>query len=378
MKHTLLATVAAALAATALASSGDAPWDRYRGEMPPPVVPADNPWSEAKFQLGRRLFHDPVLSMDGHTSCASCHIQSLAFADGRRVSPGATGQFTARNSQGLVNAAWHTTLTWANPAVLSIEQQMELPLFGDNPIEMGMGEHNVGAALQRLRDDAGYATAFSEAFGEAADPLTMDNVIKAIASFVRGIVSAESRFDQHQRGELQLEDAELRGKELFFGEKARCHHCHGGFNFNDQVNYAGLTNVAMPFHNTGQYALDDTGAYPEPNRGLFETTGDAADMGAFRAPSLRNVAVTRPYMHDGSVPTLAEVLEIYAAGGRVTELGRRAGDGRQNPHRSELLAGIALTAQDRADLLAFLHTLTDQEVLHSPRFAPPAQQETSP
>lgn len=377
----------AGLAPAAPSGVAEAPWDFYRDELPPPAVPADNPWTEAKFVLGRRLFHDPALSVNGTKSCASCHFQALAFSDGRGISLGATGELNHRNSQGLVNVAWNATLTWANPTLLTLEQQIVIPLFGHDPVEMGLDGHSVQAMLARLREDADYVEGFRAAFGrddgdgagagagagrdDGDDPVTSANVVKALASFMRGIVSAESRFDRHRRGELELTAAELRGKELFFGEQAGCHRCHGSFNFNDQMAFAGAR-PDTPFHNMGLYDVDGRGGYPAPNRGLFEHSNRAADMGAFRAPSLRNVVVTAPYMHDGSVATLAEVLEIYAAGGRMVESGPHPGDGRRNAHRSELMAAIRLSAQDRADLLAFLGTLTDECVLHSPRFADPA------
>lgn len=358
------------------AAPGDAaaPWEKYRGELPVPVVPRDNPWSEAKFQLGRRLFYDTRLSANGTLSCASCHLQALAFSDGRAVSPGATGEATHRNSQGLVNVAWHATLTWANPAVVSIEQQIAIPLLSDDPVEMGMNDHNTAAVLQRLRGDRSYRRDFQQAFANAAgDAVTLQHVVQALASFVRGIVSAESRYDQFQRGQVEFTPAEQRGMQLFFGETAECHHCHGSFNFNDQVSYEGARDVEIPFHNTGLYNIDGKGGYPAPNRGVFESTGRNEDMGAFRAPSLRNVAVTGPYMHDGSVATLAEVVGLYADGGRWIESGRLAGDGRGNPHRSDLIGAISLSDEDRADLVAFLNTLTDECLLHSPRFADPAR-----
>jgi cytochrome c peroxidase len=156
------------------------------------------------------------------------------------------------------------------------------------------------------------------------------------------------------------------------GEKAECFHCHGSFNFNDQVRYVGLSQVDTPFHNTGLYNIDGKGGFPFPNRGLFEATTNPKDMGAFRAPSLRNVAVTAPYMHDGSVATLEEVLDFYAAGGRVIRSGLYAGDGRVNPYKSGLVNQINLTEQDKADLVAFLKTLTDQGFLTNPRFSKPA------
>ncbi|WP_428717355.1 hypothetical protein [Undibacterium curvum] len=155
------------------------------------------------------------------------------------------------------------------------------------------------------------------------------------------------------------------------GEKAECFHCHGSFNFNDQVKFKGLSQVDTPFHNTGLYNIDGKGGFPFPNRGLFESTLRAQDMGAFRAPSLRNVAVTAPYMHDGSIATLKEVLDFYAAGGRHITTGIYAGDGRTNPYKSDLITRINLSEQDKSDLIDFLGTLTDDKFLRNPRFSNP-------
>jgi len=339
--------------------------------VPAPRVPADNPMSEAKFQLGRHLFYDPRLSGNGTLSCASCHKQSLAFTDGRAVATGSTGDHTARSAQPIANSAWHATYTWANPALVSLERQMEVPLFGVDPVEMGVTDANRPVILGRLGADPDYPRWFGEAFPDAAEPLTFANIIKAVAAFQRGVVSVSSRYDRYLQGEVTFTESEARGRDLFFGERAECHHCHGSFNFNDQVVHAESRVVETPFHNTGLYNIDGKGGFPFPNRGRFEFTGAPADMGAFRAPSLRNVAVTAPYMHDGSIATLAEVVELYSQGGRVVKGGPNAGDGRRNPYKSSLIVGIGLDAQEKRDMLAFLNTLTDETLLTSPRYGDP-------
>lgn len=343
-------------------------------DFPEPRVPGDNPMSAAKVDLGRHLFYDRRLSGNGRMSCAGCHDQKRAFTDGRAVAVGSTGQRTARNAQHLGNVAWHATYTWANPALVSLESQMLVPLFGEDPVEMGVNDLNREAVLQRLRDDPATVVRFRRAFPGQEQPLHFANVARAIAAFQRTLVSADSRYDRWQRGELRLTAAEERGRDLFFGERAECFHCHAGFNFNDQVVHARSREVDTPFHNTGQYDLDGRGAYPAPNRGVFEITGNAEDMGAFRAPSLRNVAVTAPYMHDGSVPTLAAVLRNYAAGGRHTRNGPLAGDGRRNPFKSELIGRIDLSRRNRADLVAFLKTLTDTCFLARPGLGDPSRE----
>ncbi|MBP2232611.1 cytochrome c peroxidase [Azospirillum agricola] len=343
--------------------------------VPEPRVPADNPMSAAKVELGRRLFYDTRLSGNGTIACASCHLQARAFTDGRALAPGSTGALTHRNPQALANGAWNATYTWANPALVSLERQMEVPLFGDDPIEMGVTDANRAEILERLRLDPVYPPLFRQSFPEAAEPLTMATVIKAVAAFQRSIVSVDSRYDRYLQGKAALSDPETRGMNLFFGERAECHHCHGSFNFNDQVVHARTREVETLFHNTGLYNLDGAGAYPFPNRGLFEFTARPEDMGAFRAPSLRNVAVTGPYMHDGSIATLAAVIDAYSDGGRAIRSGALKGDGRLNPHKSGLIARIGLTPQEKRDLLAFLGTLTDETLLTDPRWSDPWQAE---
>lgn len=348
---------------------------QWRWELPAhfpvPKVPESNPMSEAKVDLGRHLFYDRRLSGNGTQSCASCHHQDKAFTDGLGTAIGSTGMAHPRGAQGLANVAYHATLTWANPSLVTLEKQMEVPLFGDDPVEMGVNDHNRAEVLARLHAEPVYAAKFAAAFPEAAQPMGWGQVIQAIASFQRTLLSGHSRYDQYLQGKAQLTVPETRGMALFFGEKAECFHCHGSFNFNDQIVHAASRMVETPFHNTGLYNLGGTGAFPEHNRGVFELTALVKDMGAFRAPSLRNVEVTAPYMHDGSVATLEAVLDFYADGGRRIASGPYAGDGRLNPHKSELISLIDLNAQDKSDLVAFLKTLTDHDFLQNPRHSDP-------
>lgn len=337
----------------------------------PPRVPADNAMSAAKVELGRRLFYEPRLSGNGTLACAGCHAQASAFTDNRALARGSTGEVHPRNSIALTNVAYRTTLNWARPDVTTLEQQMLAPLFGTAPVEMGVDDSNRDAVLGRLRRDDGYAQRFAAAFG-GASPVTWDNVVKAIAAFERTLISADSRYDQAQRGAITFSATEERGRVLFFGDQALCSRCHGGPDFNDQFADSTSATRATPFHNTGLFNIGGTGAYPAPNRGVFETTGLADDMGRFRAPSLRNVALTAPYMHDGSIGTLQEVLATYAAGGRNVSNGLYAGDGRANPFKDPLVAQMRLSEQDQSDLVAFLQTLTDESFVTNPTFAAPA------
>lgn len=339
--------------------------------FPAPVIPTTNPLSDEKIALGRQLFYDKRLSGNGTQSCASCHHQDKAFTDGKTLAVGSTGDIHPRNSQGLANVVYHATLTWANPALTELERQMEVPMFGDNPVEMGINDGNKQEVLGRFKSDAAVLKLFQSAFPRDADPVSFSNIIAAIASFERILISNDSKYDQFIRKETTLSVSEARGMNLFMGETAECFHCHGSFNFNDQTKYQGLSQVDTPFHNTGLYNIDGRGGFPFPNRGLFEFTSKAQDMGAFRAPSLRNVAVTGPYMHDGSIATLKEVLDFYAAGGRHITSGIYAGDGRVNPYKSDLITRINLSEQDKVDLVNFLNTLTDEKFLKNPKFASP-------
>lgn len=345
-------------------------WDLPRG-VPMPVVPADNPQTEATFQLGRHLFYDPILSGNQTQSCASCHLQDLAFTDGLARAVGSTGEVHPRGSMSLANMAWTPRLTWANPLLDSLERQAMLPIFGEEPIvELGMAGREV-ELLERLRTHDTYPDLFARAFPEDDDPITVWSLVRALAAFQRGLVSWDSPWDRYLRGEGALTEAQQAGAELFFSERLECFHCHGGSNFTDTVLHTGLVEAEVAFHNTGLYNLDGEGAYPPENPGVLEITGRASDMGRFRAPTLRNIAVTAPYFHDGSAATLDDVIDHYAAGGRRIDEGPFAGDGSLSPLKSEFLVGFVLTDDEREHLKAFLDALTDETFLTSPRFADP-------
>jgi len=339
--------------------------------FPQPKVPGTNPMTEGKVAIGHRLFYDKRLSGNGTQSCSSCHLPELGFTDGKTTPVGSTGETLPRNSPSIINSAYHRSFTWANPALTSLESQMAVPLFGTNPVEMGVNDRNRKKVINRIRAGGWYRKHFPRVFSQGKQPITWNNVIRSISAFQRSLVSGTSKYDRFLRGKAELEANERRGLGLFMGEKGECSHCHGSFIFEDQATYLGAPNERAKFHNTGLYNLGGTGAYPAPNRGVFEITGKQKDMGAFRAPSLRNVARTAPYMHDGSVATLRDVVDIYAAGGRVIEDGPYAGDGRKNPHKDPLISGINLSEKDREDIVAFLKTLTEKDFSKDPRFNNP-------
>ncbi len=374
-----LAALAAGCGEETPSAAPDAGVAGYVWALPPgfpePSVPADNPMTEARVELGRHLFYDARLSGNGTQACASCHEQARAFTDGRAVAEGSTGAMHPRNSQTLANVVYNATLTWANPGLVALERQIVIPMFGDAPVELGIAGHEE-AVLDRFRADPLYVDLFAAAFPEDVagdvDPVRFERVVDGLACFLRTMISGDSPFDRHAAGDGEaLSLAARRGMALFFSERLECHHCHGGFNFTQSTVHAGQVFPEQPFHNTGLYDVDGEGAYPADNTGLFEITGRPEDMGRFRAPTLRNVAVTGPYMHDGSVETLEEVVAIYAAGGRLVEDGPLAGDGRGNRYKSGFVGGFALTDGEKADLVAFLESLTDESFLTDPRFADP-------
>lgn len=314
-----------------LASAGESDynWNLPKG-FPKPRVPADNPMSAAKVELGRYLFYDMRLSANGKSSCGTCHKQELAFTDGRGVGVGATGEKHPRGPMSLVNVAYGEYLTWNNPEMKSLEDQALVPMFGEHPVELGLKE---GDALPKLlRADSRYQGLFEKAFPDTSDPFTVGNTVKAIASFERSIISGRSPYDRYhyQREDDAVSDSAKRGEIIFFSTHVSCFRCHGGFNFSGGEG---------PFHNTGV----------------------SADTGKFKAPTLRNIALTAPYMHDGSMATLEDVVSHYAAGGRVHD----------NPSKDPLIGGFPLTDENRRDLIEFLRSLSDDALLRDPRFSNP-------
>ncbi len=362
----------------ALAASGCARETPYEWHLPPafpqPRVPEDNALTVEKVELGRHLFYDKRLSANGTQACASCHRQSHAFSEDAAIATGSTGQKHHRNSMALVNVAYTSTFTWAHSGITTIEQHVLLPLFGDKPVEMGAAGHEK-QILARLRDDAAYSELFASAFPGARERVTFDNVAKALASFVRTLISFDSPFDRYAYyGEdAALTAAQVRGMNLFMSERLECAHCHAGFNFSQFVTHESAAVVERAFHVTGLYPYSET-YVSGADYGLFAVTGQVADKDRFKAPTLRNIERSAPYMHDGSLATLNDVIDFYAAGGRVLTDGPRPGDGRAHPAKNPFIKGFTLTAQERQDLLDFLASLTDDKFLNNAEFAAPNAQ----
>ena len=341
-------------------------------DFPAPAVPEENPMSAAKVELGRHLFYDKRLSGNGTFSCGSCHDQAKGFADGMPTPKGSTGDQVARNAMSLANVAYMPTYTWANPNLLHLEEQARVPIFGEHPVELG-ATGNEDAILARFQDDADYRERFAAAFPDDEEPINLDNIVYAIASFERTLISGDSPYDHYLYGAEAdaISEGAKRGFALFFSERLECYHCHAGLNLAAAFFAEASTQRELVFFNNGLYNIDGEGGYPLPNVGLFEFTGEASDMGRFRAPSLRNVEVTGPYMHDGSIETLEEVIDFYAAGGRELVDGPYAGDGRMNPYKDPLVRGFDITPEEKLDLLEFLESFTDETFLSDPAFSDP-------
>ena len=307
----------------------------------PPIIPNDNPLTEEGIALGKKLFFERRLSKSNAKSCASCHNPSNAFTDIAQFSVGVDGQIGVRNSMPLFNLAWNfgDRFAWDGKE-LGLERQALEPVR--NPIELHGDWTEIASKLQQ---DAEYPTLFLQAFGTSEIDSTL--ITKAIAQFERTLISGNSRFDQHLLGNSDLTPQELNGFDIYLREdKGDCFHCHG-----IGTNPLWTDN---DFHNNG---LDETFS----DLGLGAITGDPNDNGKFRTPSLRNLIFTAPYMHDGRFATLDEVIDHYSEGIKISStldpLIKQADQG-----------GVQLSAQDKADLKAFLLTLTDNDFVNNPAF----------
>ena len=289
------------------------------------VVPADNPMTKEKVDLGRLLFFDKRLSKDNTIACATCHMTEHAFTDGMPVSKGIKGQKGGRSAPTVINRAFSTVQFWDGRAA-TVEEQAVGPLV--NPIEHGFANH--AELVKKLNKIKGYKVAFRHVFGT---DVTREGIGKAIAAFERTVLSGNSRSDQYdtEGNEDALSESEKRGLALF-RDKARCTKCHSGFNFSDEK-----------FHNLG-IGMDA----PSPDFGRFEVTRKEEDKGSFKTPTLREIALTAPYMHDGRFKTLDEVVNFYNKGGI------------KNSFQDSLILPLDLTEEEKKDIVAFLHSLNGE------------------
>jgi cytochrome c peroxidase len=318
------------------------------------IVPAGNPLTTGKVELGRSLFFDPRLSYNGTVSCATCHPPAFAFTDGLKVSSGINSQTGNRNAPTLLNRAFSTDQFWDGRAD-SLEAQATGPMI--NHVEMGMPD--LEFVVKRLQGISDYGSWFKKVFGRE---MNIEDIARAIASFERTLVSGNSPFDRYKAGDSSAIDASAkRGLELFEG-KARCNQCHSGVLFTDEK-----------YHNLGiDWDADMI------DLGRYLVTGRADEIGAFKTPTLREIALTAPYMHDGSLATLEETIEFYDRGGNANpfldvEMRRPTRSMDQilafyeDKTESEPegdLAKLNLTSRDRADLVNFMRTLGGQGWQH--------------
>lgn len=305
-------------------------WHLPRG-FPTPFVPPGNPMSDAKVALGKRLFFERRLSATGKYSCASCHDPARSFTDGRPVAIGATGAALPHSAMALINVAYNVSFGWTEPQLGSLESQMLEPLLNRHPVELGLAGHQQAAA-RALAADPSYATSFAAVFRDEGPPVTFDHIVKAIAAFERTLISGNSPFDRYVFGGQHdaLTPEAKQGMALFFSPRAGCSACHSGFNFSG--------NWRDSDGPTGEASFASNGATEQP----------------MRVPTLRNIALTAPYMHDGRFPTLEAVVDHYA---QVAEKARsESGGGREIDSR---LRTFDLTRAEQSELIVFLKSLTD-------------------
>ena len=320
-------------------------------ELPAEVMamqmPEDNPLTVAGVELGRRLFFDPILSLDSTQACVNCHQQHLAFTDGQALSLGVKGLAGSRNAMSLVNVGlYYDGLFW-DGRVATLEEQSLHPITDERELAA-----NWPLILGRLRNHPDYSEQFKLAF-DLRDVQAIDSIhiARALAQFERTLVSFNSKFDQVQQGLAEFTLSEQRGWAIFFDASpdlphAECNHCHVDPLF-----------TTLAFENNGVEVVTGLEAYQDKGRGAI--TGNVYDNGKFRVPTLRNITLTAPYMHDGRFQTLEEVIDHYVSGGHFSE--------NVSPNVREL----NLSAADKADLLAFLYTLTDTTFVHNPAFSNP-------
>ncbi|MBP8238938.1 MAG: cytochrome-c peroxidase [Saprospiraceae bacterium] len=326
------------------------PYTLKIGDFPTPDLPTDNKLMVAGVQLGRMLFYEPLLSKDGSQACADCHKQQDAFSDIRQFSVGVAGLPGKRQAMAVMNLAWHQNGLFWDGRAPKVRDQALKPI--QDPLEMNETLPSVVAKLSATKK---YTDQFIRAFGDAA--VTSERMGLALEQFMLTMVSSNSKYDQHLRGAATLTAAEERGRVLFFTEfdpfgsakGAECFHCHGGHNFtNDEFMNNGLdTDASMT------------------DEGRKKVTNDPADRGRFKVPSLRNIALTPPYMHDGRFATLESVIDHYDHGVKNSATIEFILQYNLQP------GGLQMTAQAKSDLIAFLKTLTDADFLGNTAYAKP-------
>ena len=299
--------------------------------FPDPNIPDDNKLTRSRIALGKQIFYDPILSKDSSRSCGSCHNQYLAFADSSDVSFGIEQRAGTRNSPSIANVAYQKALL-REGGVPTLEMQVLVPIQDHNEFN-----YNMLLIVDRMKRIPAYVEAAQKAYNREIDPFV---ITRSIAAFERTLLSGNSPFDQwfYQKKNNAVGETVIRGYSLFTSDRLNCIKCHNGFLFTDQS-----------FTNNGLYV-------DYPDSGRIRLTGFDVDRAVFKVPSLRNVGLTAPYMHDGSLKSLDAVIDHYQTGGKA------------HPNKSIFLKSFMLSAQERLELLAFLNSLTDLEFIKNPEF----------
>jgi cytochrome c peroxidase len=293
--------------------------------------PEGNEFTQARWDLGKKLFYDNILSLDSSISCASCHLPELAFSDNRAFSPGIKNRPGKRNAPSLANVAYHPYLL-REGGVPTLEMQVLVPIQEENEFN-----HNIVDIGKLLEKDSSYVKMAMEAYNRAPDYYV---ITRSISLFERTLISGNSKYDKYVNKKEKLNTQEKKGMELFFSDKLKCSSCHNGFNF---TNYS--------FENNGLYL-----SYADDGR--FRFSKDSNDIALFKVPTLRNIEVTAPYMHDGSIKTLKQVIEHYNSGGK------------SHANKSSLILPLELSQDEKDDLHTFLLTLTDNEFIQNTYLRP--------
>lgn len=297
--------------------------------FPEVIYPEGNEYTKERWELGKKLFYDNILSIDSSISCASCHKPEFAFSDNRALSPGVFNRPGKRNAPSLTNVAYHPYFL-REGGVPTLEMQVLVPIQEENEFN-----HNIVEIGKLLKQIPEYVKLSKIAYNREPDYFV---ITRALGVFERTLISGNSKYDKYLKKEIDLTATEKEGMDLFFSNKTSCSSCHSGFNFSN-------------------YSFQNTGLYNEYNDiGRMRFTKDSSDLSLFKVPSLRNIEVTGPYMHDGSINTLEQVVEHYNSGGHT------------NSNKSKLIKPLQLTKEEKQSLVAFLKTLTDEEFISNQKF----------
>jgi cytochrome c peroxidase len=320
----------------------------------------------SSIHLGRYLFFDRRLSINNTRSCGTCHNPAFAFTDGYKRSLGAFADLHQRNTQPLFNLSYLKYFTAADSTLHSPLQQMDNPLFNIHPIEMGV-KGNEEIILKRIKEDPLYKQLFSKTNSE----ITFENIKLAINDFIFSLKSNNSKYDRFLNGDTSaLNISEKRGMQLFFSSELKCSSCHGGVNFSTP-NITNEKGDTIYYFNTGLYNIGTMAAYPTYDQGLFELTKNKNDIGKFRVPTLRNLAFTSPFLHDGSSASLNEVINIYTNGGREINEGINKGNGKLSRYKHHLIKGFFISEIDKINLHNFLLSLSDSSFIQNKNYQNP-------